>query len=104
MEALEFTRMNKVKSAAKEWISDHCDSKGNQSNTNFNNTQRAAVNKLKKRVENGEVVIMPTDKSSKHAIMSLATYESMGSVHTANDPSVDEQELSKIQRDLNNYT
>ena len=61
-----------------------------------------ALKKLKGRVERGEVVITPRDKSGKFCIMSLSTYEGMGFVHTQGDKIVNEDELKQVQNNLNN--
>ena len=42
-----------------------CDDKGNQKKSNLSNSQKRGIEKLKKRIKNGEVVISTTDKSGK---------------------------------------
>ena len=43
---------------------------------------------LQKRVSQNELLVVPTDKSGRFAVMSVATYELAGSVHTKNDEEI----------------
>ena len=59
--------------------------------------------KLLKRVEAGEGVITSTDKSGKLVIMPMEMYVKMGEVHTAKDREILEEEVTRIQQDLNKH-
>ena len=59
--------------------------------------------RLKGRIERGEVIVVPTDKSGKLAVMSLSTYADMGDIHIAKYRVIDETEAAKIQRELNQH-
>ena len=82
---------------AKDWIEANCDGKGNQRKSNITPAQRRGMISLKGRIERGEIIVVPTDKSGKTAVMSLETYTSMGDIHIAKDRVIDELEAAKIQ-------
>ena len=56
---------------------------------------------IRKRKENGEIVILPTDKSGRFAIMSMDTYIKAGEVHTLGDEEIGLSELKANQRRVN---
>lgn len=103
VEMLETIKTNKIIDEAKDWISNHCDDKGNQLRSNITPAQRKGMIRLKGRIERGEVIVVPTDKSGKMAVMSLTTYAAMGDVHIAKDRVIDEIEAAKIQKELNDH-
>ena len=86
-----------------EWIRLICDDKGNQKRGNMSPAMRLGIKRVRERVEKGEVVVVPTDKSGKFAIMPLEVYEEMGRVYTEGDTIINESELSELQRELNNH-
>ena len=53
---------------AKEYISKHCDKYGNIIETNLNKKQIEGLKSLKERVKQGEISILPTDKSGRLAV------------------------------------
>ena len=89
---------------AREYMEENTDSKGNQLNSNTNASTRAAIKSLKERVANGNIVILPTDKSSKFSVMSMETYQLMGQSHISKDRIIEEGELSTIQKELNDMS
>ena len=96
-------RKKRVMEETEEWIKKNCDDKGNQAKTNVSPAMRLGIKRVKERVEKGEVVVVPTDKSGKFAIMPLDVYEEMGRVHTEGATIINESELSDLQRELNNH-
>ena len=56
------------------------------------------LKKLQKRVAEGTLVVMKTDKSGHFSIMSLEEYERAGQVHTEKDVEVDLKFLQEDQR------
>ena len=60
------------------WIEENCDDRGNQLRSNVVARFRIGLKRLKERTENGECIVVPTDKSGKFAIMPLKVYEEMG--------------------------
>ena len=49
----------------------------------------------------GDIIVLPTDKSGRFAIMSFQTYLEAGAVHTDGDIEVGEEELKQNQSRLN---
>ena len=64
---------------------------------NLTKSERRGINKLKKRVDAQEVVILQTDKSGKLCMMSLEMYLRIGEPHVKNDPIVDWEEVKDAQ-------
>ena len=56
---------------------------------NLTAAEARGLNSLKKRVSEGSIVVVQTDKSSRFAIMTLEEYEEAGRKHTAKDEEVD---------------
>ena len=100
LEALECLRATSIARESKDWMDSHCDSKGNQLINNNSAAMRAAIKKLKSRIDSGNMIVVPTDKSGKFAAMSLQTYIDMGEVHTRADKTITESELAELQKNL----
>ena len=101
LEALELARSTVTTKTINNLIKENCDSKGNQKSPNTSKAIREAIISLKKRTDEGSLVVMPTDKSGKLSCMSL---EEMGREHIGDDKVIDEGELNEIQRNLNNHS
>ena len=56
---------------------------------------------IKKRVAEGDLVILPTDKSGRFGVMSMATFIKAGIVHVGDDEEVGIEERKSNQRVLN---
>ena len=95
---------NKIMTEVGDWISSNCDDRGNQHITNLTAKQRKGMIVLKQRIERGEVIVVPSDKSGKHCVMTLETYSTMGDVHISRDKVISEGELAEIQKDLNDHS
>ena len=65
----------------KNYVSKNC-SKGGRQPLNLSASQARGLKSLKKRVADGELVIVPTDKSSNLAVMSRDSYLEAGLKHT----------------------
>ena len=63
-------RFQKWMNTAKQFREEFCDSKGRQQD-NLTSAQRRGLKKLQKRVADGELVCIPTDKSGQMIVMSL---------------------------------
>ena len=86
-----------------DYCQEHCSEKGEQK-TNLTFSQRNGLRKLRKRIKDGEFVVMLTDKSGKLAISDVESYIEMGSVHTSKDTEVGDETVRKIQRLYNGHT
>ena len=60
--------------ATEEYINKYCDNRGNILDSNVSSDERKAMKSLSDRVNNGEIVIMATDKSGKLACESKQKY------------------------------
>ena len=56
---------------------------------------------IRKRKTDGELVVLPTDKSGRFAIMSMKTYIEAGEVHTRGDEEIGLSELKSNQKKVN---
>ena len=77
---LEMVRME-LMGVYKSYYKKNCNEWGTQK-SNLNEAERRGLKSLRKRVKENEIVIIPTDKSGRFAVMSLATYELAGQAHT----------------------
>ena len=64
---------------------------------NLEKKEAQALKELKKKVQNGEIVITQTDKSSRFAILSSEQYLKAGAVHTSKDQAVDWKHVKYLQ-------
>ena len=95
-------RITEWKKAFKEYKEKNSDEKGNQP-SNLSPAQRRGLASLKKRIEEGEIVVCPTDKSGKLAVMSLELYEAAGRIHTTNDIEVDFDQIKEVEKRTNGH-
>ena len=58
---------------------------------------------IRLRLVNGELVVLPTDKSGRFEIMTMETYIKAGEVHVKDDKKMDTDDLKKNQRHLNGH-
>ena len=71
-------------SCSKYYVSKNCKQGGKQV-TNLSPSQVKGLKSLRKRVAEGELVIIPTDKSGRLAVMSRDSYRAAGMKHTLRD-------------------
>ena len=86
----------------RDFKNEFTDEKGVQE-TNLTEEEARGLEKLKKRVKEGELVVVKTDKSGKFSIMSLTEYKRAGEVHTIKDKEVTVEFLLKNQRRINGH-
>ena len=98
---LEVLRMELLEEH-RRWTTEHCDCSGNQEG-NLSKEEKAGLKSLRKRINEGDIVVLPTDKSGKFAIMSMSTYMLAGEVHTSKDTEVCLGEVQSNQRKLNGH-
>ena len=77
--------------------------KGGKQPSNLSKKQERGLKSLTERVKNGEIVVVPTDKSGKFAIMSRRAYEESGNKHVKDDRIVGWDELKEAQTRLNGH-
>ena len=84
------------------YAEEHCDKEGKQE-LNLTKSQRDGLKSLKKRMKDGELVVIPTDKSGNLAVMSQDTYRRAGMKHTVEDMEVTWDQIKESQRELNGH-
>ena len=99
---LEVMRMELME-VYRNYVKDHCkDDKGVQE-SNLSGTQKRGLQKVKRRANDGEIIIVPTDKSGRFAVMTINTKVKAGSKHTDKDYNIDLETVSENQADLNGH-
>ena len=96
-------RREKLEKVFSDYLRDNCSEKGEQK-SNLTFSQRNGLRKLKKRIQDGELLVMLTDKSGKLAVADVQSYIEMGSVHTSKAREVGEGTVRKIQKLYNGHT
>ena len=95
------TRLSKV---TESYIKEKCDNKGNIKEQNVGKQELDGLKSLKKRVGNGELLIIPTDKSGKLVVSSHEDYIASMQPHIANDETISLEERNTIENTLNGHT
>ena len=86
----------------RDYLREKCDKRGGQ-DSNLTKTEANGLKKLKKRTEEGSIVVLPTDKTGNFAIMDRTSYETAGLSHVRGDIEVGWNELKAAQRELNGH-
>ena len=84
----------------REWVAANCNCKKEQQ-SNLSKDEQLGLKSIKKRVADNEIVILPTDKSGRFAIMSMKTYIEAGMVHIKDDQEVGVAEKQANQTKIN---
>ena len=71
----------------REYFRNNCDEKGRQK-TNLTVEEQRGIKSLRKRVKEGGITILPTDKSGRFCVMSVEEYLRAGGKHTSKDEEV----------------
>ena len=87
---------------SKEFRKEKCDEKGRQEN-NLTREETRGLRKLEKRKNEGEIVIIQTDKSSKLCIMRREDYLKLGEDHVGKDEEIGRKEVVEIEKLLNQH-
>ena len=85
-----------------DFLAEFTDEAGVQE-SNLTQAESRGLEKLQKRVADGSLVIVKTDKSGRFSVMSLEEYERAGRVHSEKDLEVDPKFLQENQRRINGY-
>ena len=85
-----------------EFMKEFTDERGVQE-SDLTAQETRGLKKLQKRVKEGSLVVVKTDKSGRFAIISMVEYERAGKVHTEKDVDVDLAFLQENQRRINGY-
>ena len=86
----------------RKFLKEKC-KKGGKQPSNLSKKQERGLKSLSERVKNGEIVVVPTDKSGKFAVMSRRAYEESGNKHVKGDLVVGWDDLKEAQTRLNGH-
>ena len=86
----------------RDYMKEFTDERGVQE-SNLTEGESRGLKSLQKRVKEGELVVVRTDKSGKFSLMSLEEYRRAGEVHTSKDKEVTVEFLLKNQRKINGH-
>ena len=70
---------------------------------NLNIRGRKGLESLRKRVQEGELVIAQTDKSSRFSVLSREQYIKSRTKHTSKDTEIDWKHIKTLQRNTNGH-
>ena len=68
------------------------------SNSNLSKDEAKGLKSLKKRIANGDLMVVDTDKSKRFSILSQSQYIESGNVHTSKDIEIAPHQIKKIQK------
>ena len=74
-----------------------------QQKQNLTKDELKGLIRLKKRIKEGDVIVMCTDKSNKFALTDIETYRAMGAVHTSKDKKISRKEMIEREKELNSH-
>ena len=78
------------------------DEEGVQEN-NLTMEEENGLTKLQKRVKDGYLVVVKTEKSGRFSVISMEEYDRSGTLHIKNDVEMNLSLLQENQRRLNGY-
>ena len=81
----------------------NCGKNGEQK-SNLSEEEQEGLKTLAKRIKEGEIVIMKTDKSGKFCVATREKYIELGMDHIKNDREISRDELRLMERHLNGHT
>ena len=102
IEAKLETFRTEARSEFLKYMKKFCGKNGKQL-SNLTKSQERGLKSLRERVKNGEIVVLPTDKTGKLAVMTRSTYEKAGQKHVKNDVVVGMEELWEAQKQINGH-
>ena len=101
-EAWVEVRRSKNEQVCTDYIKKNCNEKGEQK-SNLTKSEMKGLISLKKRIREGSIVVLSTDKSNKFALTDMEAYKVMGAVHTAKDRKISRREMIEREKVLNSH-
>ena len=78
--------------------------RSNQEYMNLNKSERKGLFKLRKRIKDGNIIVVKTDKSGKLVLMKKEDYIKIGVKDNVDDKLLERKEARDIQKKINNHT
>ena len=100
--SIELLKRNILKSF-KKCQRKYCNDKGEQK-SNLTREEMRGLRKLRKRVQNNEILVLKTDKSGKLTVIDREQYTKMGIQKCSQDRKIDRCEHRSIERKINDHT
>ena len=76
----------------------------NQEGENLSKKEKIGLNKLRKRINKGEICVIKTDKSGKITVIKKEDYLKMGNKANQLDRKIERKELKRIESKINDHT
>ena len=86
------------------YMSENCMPGGTLKTHNLDSSERIGLAKLKKRVQAGEIVVIPADKGSQFTVSPQESFSRQGDSHTEKDRKIDDKELEQVQARMNSLS
>ena len=87
--------------AADNWTKDNCSPDGTQLSHNLTADERIGLSKVQKRVKQGEITVVKSDKGNQLTVSSLDSYSAQGDSHTSLDRRISHLETEQNQARMN---
>ena len=104
--ALKVEEEAALEALRQEWLQvykNHFQTAGKQEESNLTSEEKDGIKSIRKRRKEGEIVIVPTDKSNRFSVMTLDTYLKAGKVHTNKDKEITAEEVKQNQNEVNGH-
>ena len=95
---------DKLKAVGAAYLKDSCDKDGYPLRQNLPPETRAGIKTLQKRVKEGEIAVMPTDKSGRLSVNWKENYLELMNTHVQGDSVITMEEQSKLERECNDHS
>ena len=94
---------NRILDVFRDFKKEKCDERGSQKQ-NLDPLESRGYKSLKKRIKEGELVALETDKSGKMTLITMEDYLKLGLKKAKEDKEIDFNEVVKIQNKINDTT
>ena len=89
---------------AQKYIMEHYDEKGKLNVCNLSDKVKSGLKKVKKKVNDGTVVVRCSDKGNTLRVSDIECYIRQGREHTKGDMKIEHSEVIDIQRRLDHHS
>ena len=86
----------------RQYVAQNCGKYGKQK-SNLSRRHLKGLKSLKLRIQNAEIVIVPTDKTGNFAVLTREGYVEAGMKHTRGDQEAGWDELEQAQKEVNGH-